>query len=46
MGFTINWDDFTDMFDDLNEGGVTPYTYYLNYHDKRPDLINPFEMYW
>ena len=39
-------DDFADMFDDLNEGAVTPYTYYLRYHDKRPDLINPFELYW
>lgn len=39
-------DDFADMFDDLNEGRVTPYTYYLNYHDKRADLINPFELYW
>ena len=39
-------DDFADMFDDLAEGLVTPYTYYLTYRDKRPDLINPFEMYW
>ncbi|MEH7094154.1 polyprenyl synthetase family protein [Neobacillus vireti] len=39
-------DDFADMFDDLREGAVTPYTYYLTYHDKRPDLINPFELYW
>lgn len=39
-------DDFADMFDDMEEGAVTPYTYYLKYHDKRPDLINPFEMYW
>ncbi|SEN42437.1 Geranylgeranyl pyrophosphate synthase [Paenisporosarcina quisquiliarum] len=39
-------DDFADMFDDLKDGAVTPYTYYLKYHDKRPDLINPFEMYW
>lgn len=39
-------DDFADMFDDLGEGRVTPYTYYLKYHSKRPDLINPFEMYW
>ena len=34
------------MFDDLKEGRVTPYTYYLTYHDKRSDLINPFELYW
>ncbi|MCT2534474.1 polyprenyl synthetase family protein [Aquibacillus koreensis] len=39
-------DDFTDMFDDLKEGAVTPYTYYLTYHESRPDLINPFELYW
>ncbi|WP_277586295.1 polyprenyl synthetase family protein [Psychrobacillus antarcticus] len=39
-------DDFADMFDDMKEGAVTPYTYYLKYHDKRSDLINPFEMYW
>ncbi|MCL6570789.1 MAG: polyprenyl synthetase family protein [Bacillus sp. (in: Bacteria)] len=39
-------DDFTDMFDDMLEGRVTPYTYYLKYHDKRLDLINPFELYW
>ncbi|QED50026.1 polyprenyl synthetase family protein [Cytobacillus dafuensis] len=39
-------DDFADMFDDMKEGAVTPYTYYLKYHDKRPDLINPFELYW
>jgi geranylgeranyl pyrophosphate synthase len=39
-------DDFTDLFDDMDEGAVTPYTYFLKYHDKRPDLINPFELYW
>ena len=39
-------DDFSDMFDDLKAGAVTPYTYYMKYHDKRPDLINPFELYW
>ncbi|MBU8878135.1 polyprenyl synthetase family protein [Bacillus sp. FJAT-29790] len=39
-------DDFADMFDDMKEGAVTPYTYYLKYHHKRPDLINPFELYW
>ena len=39
-------DDFADMFDDLRAGAVTPYTYYMKYHDKRPDLINPFELYW
>ncbi|WP_211745620.1 polyprenyl synthetase family protein [Paenibacillus sp. Marseille-Q4541] len=39
-------DDFADMFDDMRDGAVTPYTYYLKYRDQRPDLINPFEMYW
>ncbi|MFJ8065303.1 polyprenyl synthetase family protein [Psychrobacillus sp. NPDC096426] len=39
-------DDFTDMFDDLKDGSVTPYTYYLKYHQTRSDLINPFELYW
>mgnify|MGYP001207747302 CR=1 FL=1 len=39
-------DDFADMFDDMNDGAVTPYTYYLVHHKNRPDLINPFEMYW
>lgn len=39
-------DDFTDMFDDMKAGSVTPYTYYLKYHGKRKDLLNPFELYW
>ncbi|MFD1851535.1 polyprenyl synthetase family protein [Oceanobacillus bengalensis] len=39
-------DDFADMFEDLEEGRVTPYTYYLKYHAERQDLINPFELYW
>ncbi|WP_445491433.1 polyprenyl synthetase family protein [Niallia sp. 03133] len=39
-------DDFADMFDDIKKGAVTPYTYYMNYHDKRSDLINPLELYW
>lgn len=39
-------DDFADMFDDMRDGAVTPYTYYLKYHDRRSDLINPFELYW
>ncbi|MDQ0230334.1 polyprenyl synthetase family protein [Metabacillus malikii] len=39
-------DDFADMFDDLENGAVTPYTYYLRYHNQRNDLINPFELYW
>jgi geranylgeranyl pyrophosphate synthase len=39
-------DDFADMFDDMKDGAVTPYTYYMKYHDRRQDLINPFELYW
>ncbi|WP_346234938.1 polyprenyl synthetase family protein [Lysinibacillus telephonicus] len=39
-------DDFSDMFDDMKNGAVTPYTYYLTHHEKRRDLINPFELYW
>ena len=39
-------DDFADMFDDLKDGSVTPYTYYINIMNKRLDLINPFELYW
>lgn len=39
-------DDFADLFEDLENDAVTPYTYYLKYHNKRQDLINPFELYW
>jgi len=39
-------DDFADMFDDMKDGAVTPYTYYMKYKSVRSDLINPFEMYW
>ncbi|WP_337018731.1 polyprenyl synthetase family protein [Oceanobacillus massiliensis] len=39
-------DDFADMFEDMEQGAVTPYTYYWKYHDQRSDLINPFELYW
>ncbi|QHS23544.1 polyprenyl synthetase family protein [Virgibacillus sp. MSP4-1] len=39
-------DDLRDMYSDLEEGTVTPYTYYLKHHKERPDLINPFELYW
>lgn len=38
-------DDFADMFDDLKNGAVTPYTYFLKYHQQRNDIVNPFEMY-
>lgn len=39
-------DDFADLLDDYREGRVTPYSYYFRYHEERPDLINPYEMYW
>ncbi|MGQ8875354.1 polyprenyl synthetase family protein [Paenibacillus sp. TSA_86.1] len=39
-------DDFADMFDDMQDEAVTPYTYYLKYRDLRPDLMNPYELYW
>lgn len=39
-------DDFADMAEDMSDGAVTPYTYYLKYHEQRPDLMNPFELYW
>ncbi|WNS45591.1 polyprenyl synthetase family protein [Paenibacillus sp. MMS20-IR301] len=39
-------DDFADMDQDMKDGAVTPYTYYLQYHRERPELINPFELYW
>ena len=39
-------DDFADLFEDMEAGAVTPYTYYWKYHGKRSDLINPFELYW
>ena len=39
-------DDFADMWDDMEVGAVTPYTYYMKYHTLRADLINPYELYW
>ncbi|RAP74780.1 polyprenyl synthetase family protein [Paenibacillus montanisoli] len=39
-------DDFADMETDKASGAVTPYTYYLTHRDQRPDLINPYELYW
>ena len=39
-------DDFADMWEDMEAGAVTPYTYYLNYYRSRSDLINPYELYW
>ncbi len=39
-------DDYADLYDDLKSGAVTPYTYYMRHRSQRPDLINPFELYW
>ncbi|REE81531.1 geranylgeranyl pyrophosphate synthase [Paenibacillus taihuensis] len=39
-------DDFADMESDREDGAVTPYTYYLTHREQRPDLINPYELYW
>ncbi|WP_163581025.1 polyprenyl synthetase family protein [Gracilibacillus saliphilus] len=39
-------DDLADIDQDMSMGSVTPYTYFIKYRDKRPDLINPFAMYW
>ncbi|MFD2671399.1 polyprenyl synthetase family protein [Marinicrinis sediminis] len=39
-------DDFADLSEDLEQGAVTPYTYYLTHSRHRDDLINPFDMYW
>ncbi|TLS49303.1 polyprenyl synthetase family protein [Paenibacillus antri] len=39
-------DDLADMFEDMEAGAVTPFTYYATYRDRRPDLINPYELYW
>ncbi|GAA0133200.1 hypothetical protein YSY43_00400 [Paenibacillus sp. YSY-4.3] len=39
-------DDFADMFDDIKAEAITPYTYYLQYSKQRPDLMNPYELYW
>ncbi|KFN10747.1 polyprenyl synthetase family protein [Paenibacillus macerans] len=39
-------DDFADLSEDMERGAVTPYTYYYKYRHQRPDLINPFELYW
>lgn len=39
-------DDYADLFTDLEEGAVTPYTYYWKYRNERTDLLNPFEVYW
>ncbi len=40
------YNQLADLFDDLKDGAVTPYTYFLKYHSIRHDLINPFELYW
>ncbi|SLM31809.1 putative Polyprenyl synthetase [Desulfamplus magnetovallimortis] len=38
-------DDLTDIYSDLQEGNVTPFTYYLTHKGKRNDLVNPYELY-
>ncbi|WP_246722783.1 polyprenyl synthetase family protein [Aliikangiella sp. G2MR2-5] len=40
-------DDIKDIFDDLREGNVTPYSYYL-FHQKSEGKItlNPYRIYW
>jgi geranylgeranyl pyrophosphate synthase len=39
-------DDMADFERDLEEGHVTPYTYYFIHHKDRKDLLNPSELYW
>jgi geranylgeranyl pyrophosphate synthase len=39
-------DDLTDLSEDTQANAVTPYSYYLKYHQQRPDLINPYQLYW
>ena len=47
MVFTTSWRMILQIcLMTMKEGRVTPYTYYMKYHDKRSDLINPFELYW
>ena len=39
-------DDLSDLSEDTQNKAVTPYSYYLKYHHQRPDLINPYQLYW
>ncbi|MDX8045315.1 polyprenyl synthetase family protein [Gracilibacillus sp. S3-1-1] len=39
-------DDLADIDQDMAMGNVTPYTYFLQHRSQRPDLLNPFAMYW
>ena len=39
-------DDLSDLSEDTQNKAVTPYSYYLKYHQQRPDLINPYQLYW
>ena len=42
-------DDIKDIFSDLAEGNVTPYTYYLQQKEgseKPISLVNPYKIYW
>lgn len=39
-------DDMADIEEDLSQGQVTPFTYYLTHHETRSDLIKPSSLYW
>ena len=41
-------DDIKDIFEDLDEGNVTPYTYYLSKQSSsaQNQLSNPYSIYW
>lgn len=41
-------DDIKDIFDDIEEGNVTPYTYFLQQQASNTEqaLINPYRIYW
>lgn len=39
-------DDIKDIFEDLAEDNVTPYTYYLKQADSNKQLESPYRIYW
>lgn len=39
-------DDIKDIFDDLEEGNVTPYSYFLSQKSKEGMVMNPYRIYW
>ena len=39
-------DDIKDIFDDIDEGNVTPYSYYLTGKNRSVDNLNPYRIYW